>query len=55
MSRKIYDIIPSEKTEKQEVFCYKEKPKKKKNPFIFISVFVVITLLGVFFFVQGKA
>jgi hypothetical protein len=55
MSRKIYDIIPSEKTEKQEVFCYKEKPKKKKNPFIFISVFVVIALLGVFFFVQGKA
>ena len=55
MSRKIYDIIPNEKAEKQEVFCYKEKPKKKKNPFIFISLFVVGALLGVFFFVQGKA
>ena len=55
MSRKIYDIIPNEKAEKQEVFCYKEKPKKKKNLFIFISLFVVGALLGVFFFVQGKA
>ncbi len=55
MSRKIYDIIPSEKTEKQEVFCHKEKSKKKKNPFVFVSIFVVVALLGVFFFVQGKA
>ena len=55
MPRKIYDIIPSEKTEKQEAFCYKEKPKKKKNPFVFVSIFVIVALLGVFFFVQGKA
>jgi hypothetical protein len=55
MPRKIYDIIPSEKAEKQEAFCYKEKPKKKKNPFVFVSIFVVVALLGVFFFVQGKA
>jgi len=55
MSRKIYDIIPNERAEKKETFCYKEKPKKNKNPFIFISFFVVVALLGVFFFVQGKA
>ncbi|KUK49998.1 MAG: hypothetical protein XD75_0082 [Parcubacteria bacterium 33_209] len=55
MSRKIYDIIPNERAEQKETFCHKEKPKKNKNPFIFISFFVVVALLGVFFFLPGKA
>jgi len=55
MPRKIYDIIPNERAEQKENFCYKEKPKKRKNPFIFISLFFVIVLLGAFFFFPGKA
>lgn len=55
MPRKIYDIIPNEKAEQKDSFCYKEKPKKNKNPLIFISLLVVVALLGVFFFLPGKA
>ena len=41
------------KKQKNKVFAIK-KNQKKKNPFI-LFLFVVVTLLGVFFFVQGKA
>jgi hypothetical protein len=57
MSRKIYDIIPNERAEQKVSVSYKELPKKKKkkNGFVFLSLFIVAILLGVFFFVQGKA
>jgi len=54
MSRKIYDIIPNEKISKKDNFCYREK-KRKKNPFFFIFSFVILSLVGVFFFIQSSA
>jgi len=55
MSRKIYDIIPSEKIEKKESFHDKKKPKKRLDLFLLFPALVVFSLLGVIFLVQGKA
>jgi len=62
MERKIYDIIPpdhqAEKHEEMAQECSAREPAKRKKfkfPFIPLLVLVVLSLLGVFFFVQGKA
>ena len=54
MVRKIYDIIPNEKVAKKEGFSY-QKRKKKRKPFLMISLFLIVCLTGVFFFMPGKA
>jgi len=62
MARKIYDIIPpehqAETHEEMAKECSVREPVKRikgKFPFIPLLVLVVLSLAGVFFFVQGKA
>ena len=56
MATKIYDIIPCEKVEqKKKDFCYKEKKPKNRKPFFTILILFILTLVGVFFFLPGKA
>ena len=56
MATKIYDIIPCEKVEqKKKDFCYKEKKPKNRKPFFTIIILFVLALVGVFFFLPGKA
>jgi hypothetical protein len=53
MSKKIYDIIPNEKINKEDNFCCGEK-QKKKNPFLLILLLIIISLVAIFFFVPEK-
>jgi len=62
MPRKIYDIIPPEHQEEIHEEMAKEcsirepiKREKRKFPFIPFFVLIFLSLVGVFFFVQGKA
>jgi hypothetical protein len=62
MTRKIYDIIPpehqAETHEEMAKECSAREPvikRKRKFPFVPLLVLVALSLVGVFFFVQGKA
>lgn len=62
MPRKIYDIVPpDQQIEKHEEIiqeCSEKKLVKRKRgkfPFIPFFVLIIFSLVGVFFFVQGKA
>jgi len=62
MARKIYDIVPPEHQEERHEEMARDcsvrepiKRKKRKFPFIPLLSLVVLSLAGVFFFVQGKA
>ncbi|MFA5169810.1 MAG: baseplate J/gp47 family protein [Candidatus Paceibacterota bacterium] len=62
MARKIYDIIPpehqAERHEEMARDCSAKEPikrKRRKFPFVPLLVLIVLSLVGVFFFVQGKA
>lgn len=56
MATKIYDIIPCEKIEqKKKDFCYKEKKPKNRKPFFVILFLFILTSVGIFFFLPGRA
>ncbi|MDD3386546.1 MAG: hypothetical protein PHU17_01915 [Candidatus Pacebacteria bacterium] len=56
MATKIYDIIPCDKVEqKSKDFCYKEKKPKNRKPIIIGFIVFVFSLVGLFFFLPGKA
>lgn len=62
MTRKIYDIVPPEhQAEKHDemaeerMACEPPKKRRMRFPVVPFLVFVVLSVVGVFFFVQGKA
>jgi hypothetical protein len=62
MARKIYDVIPPEhQAEKHEEMneeraaCEPPQKKRRKFPLVPFLGFIVLSLVGVFFFVQGRA
>jgi hypothetical protein len=63
MARKIYDIVPPEHQEERHEEMARDcsvreqptKKKKRKFPFIPLLVLIVLSLVGVFFFVPGRA